>query len=57
MQKIFDFPIVALSPLAGWSDVPFRQVASKYGADWTISEMINANALTHKNDKTLKMII
>ncbi len=56
MQKIFDFPIVALSPLAGWSDVPFRQVASKYGADWTISEMINANALTHKNDKTLKMI-
>jgi tRNA-dihydrouridine synthase B len=52
----FKFPIVALAPLAGYTDLPFRKVVKKYGADWTISEMINANALKYKNEKTLKMI-
>jgi tRNA-dihydrouridine synthase B len=52
----FKFPIVALAPLAGFTDLPFRKVAKKYGADWTISEMINGNALAFENDKTLKMV-
>jgi len=52
----FNFPIIALAPLAGYTDLPFRKVVKKYDADWSISEMINANALKYKNEKTLKMI-
>jgi len=52
----FKYPIIALAPLAGYTDLPFRKVVKKYDADWTISEMINANALKYKNEKTLKMI-
>jgi len=51
----FDFPIIALAPLAGYTDLPFRKVVKKYDADWTISEMINGNALKYRNEKTLKM--
>jgi tRNA-dihydrouridine synthase B len=56
MQDIFKFPIIALAPLAGYTDLPFRKVVKKYGADWSISEMINANALAFRNEKTLKMV-
>jgi len=56
MQDIFKFPIIALAPLAGFTDLPFRKVVKKYSADWTISEMINANALSFRNEKTLKML-
>jgi tRNA-dihydrouridine synthase B len=56
MQDIFKFPIIALAPLAGYTDLPFRKVVKRYGADWTISEMINANAIAFKNEKTLKML-
>jgi len=52
----FDYPIIALAPLAGYTDLPFRKVVKKYDADWTISEMINANALKYRNEKTLKMV-
>ena len=52
----FDYPILALAPLAGYTDLPFRKVVKKYEADWTISEMINANALVYENEKTIKMI-
>ena len=52
----FKYPIIALAPLAGYTDLPFRKVVKKYNADWTISEMINANALKYQNEKTLKMI-
>ena len=51
----FKLPIIALAPLAGYTDLPFRKVVKKYKADWTISEMINGNALKYKNEKTLKM--
>lgn len=56
MQEIFKFPIIALAPLAGYTDLPFRKVVKKYSADWTISEMINANAIAFRNEKTLKML-
>ena len=51
----FNSPLIALAPLAGYTDLPFRKVVKKYDADWTISEMINANALKYRNEKTLKM--
>ena len=33
-------PPVALAPLAGITDLPFRQLVSRFGAGWVVSEMI-----------------
>ncbi|WP_419770455.1 MAG: tRNA dihydrouridine synthase [Candidatus Marinarcus sp.] len=57
MKKIdFSQPLVVLAPLAGYTDLPFRAVVKKFGADLTISEMISSNALVYNSAKTLKMI-
>ncbi|MFA9372652.1 tRNA dihydrouridine synthase [Poseidonibacter sp.] len=47
---------MVLAPLAGYTDLPFRSVVKKFGADITISEMISSNALVYKSEKTLRMI-
>lgn len=52
----FSTPIFALAPLAGFTDLPFRSVVKKFGADLTVSEMISSNALMFKNTRTLKML-
>ncbi len=52
----FDKPIYVLAPLAGFTDLPFRSVAKKFGADLTVSEMLSSNALTHNSKKTLHML-
>ena len=33
-------PPVALAPLAGVTDLPFRQLVSRFGAGWVVSEMV-----------------
>ncbi len=48
--------LVALAPLAGYTDLPFRHVVKKFGVDLTYSEMISANAMIHHSKKTFKMI-
>jgi len=45
-----------LAPLAGYTDLPFRSVVKKFGADLTFSEMISSNALQHNSKKTFKML-
>lgn len=35
-----DVPSVALAPLAGITDLPFRQLVSGFGASWVVSEMV-----------------
>lgn len=52
----FDNPIYVLAPLAGYTDLPFRSVVKKFGADLTVSEMLSSNALVHGSTKTLHMI-
>lgn len=49
------FPL-ALAPLAGFTDLPFRQVAKRFGVDVTVSEMISANALVYGSKKTFTML-
>lgn len=56
MTLDFSKPLYFLAPLAGFTDLPFRSVVKKLGVDLTISEMISANALVYKNEKTLKML-
>jgi tRNA-dihydrouridine synthase B len=52
----FNKPLFALAPLAGFTDLPFRSVVKKFGADLTVSEMISSNALAFKSKKTIKML-
>ena len=52
----FDETLYVLAPLAGYTDLPFRSVVKKFGADLTVSEMISSNALVHKSEKTFKML-
>ncbi len=39
---------LALAPLAGVSDRSFRRLARKYGAEYTVSEMVSAKALCYE---------
>lgn len=57
-KKIIDFsnPLLVLAPLAGYTDLPFRSVVKKFGADLTISEMISSNALVYNSKRTFKML-
>lgn len=52
----FDKPVYILAPLAGFTDLPFRSVVKKFGADLTVSEMLSSNALVHNSKKTLQML-
>ena len=56
MESIIKKKTLMLAPLAGYSDLPLREVAKKFGADITVSEMISVYALAFKNKKTLKMV-
>ena len=53
-------PILALAPMAGFSDSAFRQVCKKYGADVLYSEMASATALFYnqknKENTTLDLL-
>ena len=58
-KDLIDFSkkdLVALAPLAGYTDLPFRHVVKKFGVDLTFSEMISANALVHNSRKSFKML-
>lgn len=52
----FEKPVYVLAPLAGFTDLPFRSVVKKFGADLTVSEMLSSNALVHNSKKTLHML-
>jgi len=58
MNKLVDFskPVIALAPLAGYTDLPFRSVVKNFGVDYTVSEMISSNALAYNSEKTIKML-
>jgi tRNA-dihydrouridine synthase B len=56
MNIDFSKKVVFLAPLAGYTDLPFRYIAKKFGVNLTVSEMISSNALVYKSEKTLQMI-
>jgi tRNA-dihydrouridine synthase B len=51
----FSKKVAVLAPLAGYTDLPFRSVVKKFGADLTVSEMISSNALVYNSKKTLSL--
>lgn len=44
-----------LAPLAGYSDLDFRRIARKFGADFTVSEMISVKGVRYRQKKTIAM--
>lgn len=46
-----------LAPMAGVSDVGFRALASSFGADATVTEMLSARAMAHNPKKTEYMTL
>lgn len=50
-------PIVALAPMAGYTDSAFRQIAKKIAPEIVcFSELTSISAINHNNEKTLKML-
>ncbi|MCK9438601.1 MAG: tRNA-dihydrouridine synthase family protein [Patescibacteria group bacterium] len=49
-------PILALAPLAGYTDSAFRSICKKFGADIVYSEMASVSALHYKSEKTLELL-
>lgn len=47
---------IALAPMAGVTDLPFRVICRELGADYTVSEMVSAKALLFRNSKTFAML-
>ena len=48
-------PIIALSPMVGVTDLPFRTICHRYGADVVYSEMTMVQGLAHKGKKVLEL--
>lgn len=49
-------PILALAPLAGYTDSAFRSICKSFGADIVYSEMVSVSALNYKSEKTLELL-
>ncbi len=47
---------VALAPMAGISDLPYRVICRKFGCGLVVSEMVSAKGLIYKNEKTMDML-
>jgi len=48
-------PILALSPMADYTDSPFSLMCKNGGVDLIYREMVSADAIVHKSEKTLAM--
>ncbi len=43
---------LTLAPLAGYTDKAFREMACRYGAEETVTEMVSAEGLARRSEKT-----
>ncbi len=46
--------LVALAPMAGITDKPFRRLCREYGAGWAVGEMLNSDPTLRHTRKTLR---
>ncbi len=49
-------PIIALAPMAGVTDMAFRQLCKSFGADVIYTEFASSYALVYQNQKTSEML-
>ncbi len=60
MVKIKNFELksnLILAPMAGFTDMAFRKMCLDYGAGLVCTEMVSAQALHYKNEKTEKLLV
>lgn len=55
-ENNYENVIAILAPMAGFTDLPFRLMCERYGANITFTEMINAKALCYEDEKTTSML-
>ena len=46
-----------LAPMAGVTDVPFRALCKKYGAEGVVTEMVSSRALCYHDKKTAELAV
>lgn len=46
----------SLAPMAGFSDIAFREIATEYHVGYTVTEMISSKALVHGDRKTKDLL-
>lgn len=54
-KKKTQTPPLILAPMAGFTDHPFRLMCRRFGADYAVSEMISAKAMTFGDRKTAEL--
>ena len=47
---------VILSPMAGFSDLPYRLICREYGSALSYTEFVSADGILHANDRTWQML-
>ena len=58
LNLLFDKRLpVLLAPMAGITDMPFRELCIMHGADMTYTEMISAKGLFFGDKKTRRLVI
>ena len=57
VHQIFEQNSVALAPMAGVTDLAFRTVCREAGAQYTVSEMVSAKALTYGDKKSRALMV
>ena len=51
-----EYPLgLSLAPMAGFSDRAMRLLCHKYGAEYSVSEMVSATAVTFGDKKTASL--
>lgn len=56
---VHDIPVygnVILSPMAGFSDKPYRLICREYGSAMSYTEFVSADGILHGNDRTRQML-
>lgn len=47
---------VALAPMAGYTDAPFRAACGRCGCEMTFTEVVNAQGIVHDSQRTLNLL-
>jgi len=58
-MKILDervLPPIAVAPMAGVTDYPYRQILRSMGAKFIYSEMVSSKGLVYNNNRTVKLL-
>lgn len=55
-DKLFRESVVCLAPLAGYTGAPFRLLCTRFGADFTVTEMVSADGLVRGGEKTRRLL-